>query len=64
MIEPNRLGAILIAAGIALAAASLGANVLGLDAYPTFGEFQYAGVSIGAITFMLGYAIFIATWRR
>jgi hypothetical protein len=64
MVEPKRLGVMLIVVGIALAAASIAANRLGVGAYPTFGEFQYAGVSIGAITFMLGYAIFIATWRR
>lgn len=64
MVEPKRLGAILIAAGIALAAASMTANWLGIGANTTFGKYQYAGVSIGAMIFMLGYTILIATWRR
>lgn len=65
MIRPDRLGIILMVVGIALAVASFAVDWLAIGAaYTSFGEYQFAGLSIGAMVFMLGYALFISTWKR
>lgn len=65
MIRPNRLGIILIVAGCLLAAFSLSVDLLGIGVTDRrFGELQFAGLSIGAIVFILGYAMVLATWHR
>jgi hypothetical protein len=62
-LRPGVLGPALTGLGLAMAAVALLADVIGLGRNPKIiGQYQFILLCVGAIVFMLGFAITIAVW--
>jgi hypothetical protein len=62
MVEPKVIGLITLIVGLALAALGLFADKMGIGVTPgVIGEYQWIGLTSGAILFIMGFTILLFT---